>query len=167
MIKRPYQNMSFDGSAGTRSRSGFGGGFGKGRPWERNDRGDRGGFRDRGNDRGGRGGFGGGDREMHPATCNACGASCEVPFVPNGSKPIYCRNCFKRDDAAPKRFDRDARGGSSFREQRFDSRPAGNDDTARQLKSIEKKLDLILEILGSEEEDEDENDETEISFDAK
>ena len=94
---------------------------------------------------------------MHPATCNACGASCEVPFVPNGSKPIYCRNCFKRDDAAPKRFDRDARGGDSFREPRFDRPAPANDDTARQLKDIQKKLDLILEMLGSEEVDEEED----------
>lgn len=145
MIKRPYQNMSFSGPAGTRSK----GGFGRGKPWERGDRGDRpsrGGF-----DRGSRGGSF--DREMHPATCNKCGQSCEVPFFPNGSKPIYCRDCFKRDDAAPKRFGNDRHEGGSFRERSFeDRRPTGNnDDVNRQLKEINAKLDAILEQLSSQE----------------
>jgi CxxC-x17-CxxC domain-containing protein len=72
-----------------------------------------------GNDRkfGGGGGFNrrddrGFDRpQMHQATCASCGNSCEVPFKPNGSRPIYCRECFKKDDAGgekPMRFDRDA-----------------------------------------------------------
>lgn len=116
MIKRPYQSMSFSGSAGHRSAGGSG--FGGGKPWERG--GDRGGDRrSGGSDRrsggfgggarsggfgGGRsGGFGGGrpsgDREMHDATCNSCGNSCQVPFRPNGSKPIYCSNCFKKEDS--------------------------------------------------------------------
>lgn len=33
--------------------------------------------------------------EMHRATCADCGQSCEVPFKPNGSRPVFCRECFK------------------------------------------------------------------------
>lgn len=33
--------------------------------------------------------------ERFQATCNECGDLCEVPFKPNGKKPVYCRNCFK------------------------------------------------------------------------
>ena len=38
---------------------------------------------------------GGGDREMFPATCAACGKSCQVPFQPSGDKPVYCSDCFQ------------------------------------------------------------------------
>ncbi len=33
--------------------------------------------------------------EMHQAQCNACHKMCEVPFKPNGKKPVYCRDCFR------------------------------------------------------------------------
>ncbi|MBI4095830.1 MAG: DNA-directed RNA polymerase [DPANN group archaeon] len=39
---------------------------------------------------------GGGPREMHPAKCSDCGADCEVPFVPSGDRPVYCRDCFQK-----------------------------------------------------------------------
>lgn len=46
----------------------------------------------------------GGERpsgEMFTATCSSCHKSCEVPFRPNGEKPVYCSACFgkMRDDA--------------------------------------------------------------------
>ena len=49
------------------------------------------------------------DRQMYHATCADCGRSCEVPFRPSGDKPVYCSNCFKRDES-PKRGGRDDRG---------------------------------------------------------
>ena len=54
---------------------------------------------------GGRGGDrAGADKpDMHKATCNTCGNSCQVPFKPNGKKPVFCSNCFVRDDKAPSR----------------------------------------------------------------
>jgi CxxC-x17-CxxC domain-containing protein len=66
-----------------------------------------GGGRSGGRSFGGGGGYGGGrggDRgsrgpmEMHQATCADCGKSCEVPFRPSGTKPVYCSNCFKSKD---------------------------------------------------------------------
>ena len=59
------------GGGGGGGRSGGGGGFGGG------------GF-----------GGGGGSRQMHPATCAQCGKETEVPFVPSGNRPVYCRDCF-------------------------------------------------------------------------
>ena len=47
--------------------------------------------------RGGGGGFNRGarpQREMHPATCSACGQQTQVPFRPSGDRPIYCSDCF-------------------------------------------------------------------------
>ena len=36
-------------------------------------------------------------RPMHRATCDECGAECELPFRPNQDKPVYCNNCFSRN----------------------------------------------------------------------
>jgi hypothetical protein len=35
-------------------------------------------------------------REMHQATCAECGMDTEVPFRPSGERPVYCRDCFSR-----------------------------------------------------------------------
>ena len=47
------------------------------------------------------GGFGGRgprtQREMHPATCAACGVETQVPFRPSGDRPVYCRDCFSQN----------------------------------------------------------------------
>jgi CxxC-x17-CxxC domain-containing protein len=52
---------------------------------------------------GGRGGYGGGggggygrpQRQMYDAVCASCGINTQVPFQPNGTKPVYCRDCFQ------------------------------------------------------------------------
>lgn len=41
------------------------------------------------------GGGSGGQREMFSATCASCGHEAQVPFRPNGSKPVYCSDCFQ------------------------------------------------------------------------
>jgi CxxC-x17-CxxC domain-containing protein len=33
---------------------------------------------------------------MHTATCSVCGVATEVPFVPDGVRPVYCLPCLKR-----------------------------------------------------------------------
>jgi CxxC-x17-CxxC domain-containing protein len=35
-------------------------------------------------------------REMHKATCAECGEECEVPFKPDGTRPVYCRECYRK-----------------------------------------------------------------------
>ncbi len=46
---------------------------------------------------GGGGGGGGGrsQRAMHDVICNGCGRLTQVPFVPTGSRPVYCMDCFQ------------------------------------------------------------------------
>jgi CxxC-x17-CxxC domain-containing protein len=39
--------------------------------------------------------------ERFQATCASCHTACEVPFKPNGKKPVYCRDCFKGKEDAP------------------------------------------------------------------
>lgn len=38
--------------------------------------------------------------DMHKATCATCGKICEVPFKPNGSKPVYCKDCFQKSEGS-------------------------------------------------------------------
>ena len=49
-----------------------------------------------------RGGRSGPPREMHKVTCAECGKETEVPFKPDGSRPVYCRECYQ--SRRPKRF---------------------------------------------------------------
>lgn len=42
------------------------------------------------------------NREMHTVTCADCGKETQVPFKPDGSRPVYCRECFQKHK--PKRF---------------------------------------------------------------
>lgn len=41
-------------------------------------------------------------REMHKVTCSDCGTETEVPFRPDGTRPVYCRECYQKH--RPKRF---------------------------------------------------------------
>ena len=42
------------------------------------------------------GGFGQGPREMHPVVCAECGKDTTVPFLPRGDRPVYCSECFSK-----------------------------------------------------------------------
>lgn len=117
-----------------------------------------------------KGGFGGGsrggfaprfnrndgdDRKMFDATCGECGNDCQVPFRPNGRKPVLCSNCFRKDEDGNDRFGGDRpsfREKRSFTGDRFDRpRPSFNRASAsgndERLQSIEAKLDVILSQL--------------------
>ena len=41
-------------------------------------------------------------REMHKVTCAECNVETEVPFKPDGSRPVYCRDCYQK--RRPQRF---------------------------------------------------------------
>ena len=34
------------------------------------------------------------ERKMYKAVCAECGQDCEVPFVPKGDRPVYCKACY-------------------------------------------------------------------------
>lgn len=42
-------------------------------------------------------------REMHKVTCADCGKETEVPFVPSGDRPVYCRECYQQH-RPPRRY---------------------------------------------------------------
>ncbi len=35
-------------------------------------------------------------REMHDVICASCGRPTQVPFLPTGSRPVYCQDCFQQ-----------------------------------------------------------------------
>jgi CxxC-x17-CxxC domain-containing protein len=96
--------------------------------------------------------------EMHKTNCSKCNNPCEVPFRPNGKKPVFCKDCFVRDEerAAPSfqksRFSSD-RGERSFGGDRSYNAPQASSEDPRisaiqkELKGVQAKLDTILEYL--------------------
>ena len=46
-----------------------------------------------------------GPREMHDVTCADCGVETQVPFKPDGTRPVYCRECYQK--RRPSRYQED------------------------------------------------------------
>jgi CxxC-x17-CxxC domain-containing protein len=115
--------------------------------------------------RGGKPNFKGGDRDsrpktMHDATCSNCGVQCQVPFRPNGSKPVYCRDCFpKMTGSSTNRFDNDdhrlprkvGRDFSSAAHRPLPPMPsiapAANDDIKNELVEVNARLDRLIFVV--------------------
>jgi CxxC-x17-CxxC domain-containing protein len=36
------------------------------------------------------------NREMHKVTCAECKTETEVPFKPDGTRPVFCRDCYRK-----------------------------------------------------------------------
>lgn len=87
-------------------------------------------------------------KELYDATCNSCHERCQVPFRPNGKKPIYCKNCFRPDEdrARPQRQERFGGERRSFAPapQARDSRI---DDLKRQMDAMQATLEKIAASL--------------------
>jgi len=79
-----------------------------------------------------------GEQHRFQAVCNECQKACEVPFRPNGKKPVYCRDCFRGKEESPSYGARASRKGA----------PPQGSDFATRLDAIEAKLDRILKSLG-------------------
>jgi CxxC-x17-CxxC domain-containing protein len=122
-----------------------GGGFGRG--------GDRPDFRRERRD--------GGNTQMFSATCAACKKACEVPFRPNGEKPVYCSDCFRSNkEGGSSNFDRRDNRDSAPRFPKRDFTPSFSpqpqaqtgdrriDDIKKQLEAVNAKLEKIMQIIG-------------------
>ena len=60
-------------------------------------------------------------REDTTVTCADCGDQCTIPFVPKTDRPVYCRDCFRKnkpDDSGNDRPSRDDRGSRYSRDDR-------------------------------------------------
>jgi CxxC-x17-CxxC domain-containing protein len=122
-------------------------------------KGNNGGFNRSGSGSHDRGGFRGGSQrdfsrptQMHEATCAQCKKICEVPFLPNGRKPVYCKDCFeneKNDAPQHRSFSRDSSGPRpSYRPDREErpERPSGS-DLRTQIEALNAKLDILLQLV--------------------
>ena len=105
------------------------------------------------------------DVTLYKATCTTCGATCEVPFRPDGTKPVLCRDCFAAKNAAPTNAtNRDRFTPNELighRPQRdfgtpTASRPAPQNSAdyallVKQLAVVETKVNQILELIRASE----------------
>lgn len=58
--------------------------------------------------------------QLFRATCTGCHAACEVPFQPSGDRPVYCRNCFRKDEeSGPRTHARSDARPSAFGEKKL------------------------------------------------
>ena len=74
------------------------------------------------------------NKEMHEVTCDKCGNKCEVPFRPTAGKPVYCSDCFRKNEHTDSR--------------RSESSAAPAVDTIKiEMNIINSKLDRILSLL--------------------
>ncbi|MFA4814612.1 MAG: CxxC-x17-CxxC domain-containing protein [Candidatus Gracilibacteria bacterium] len=108
----------------------------------------------------------GGDREkpeMHQTVCSECGNECEVPFKPNGRKPVFCKSCFRKDEFDEGGSDRRdfGRDRDNFEKPRFEQprfekprfeKPAykeqgSGDSNKAQFEMLNFKMDMILKTL--------------------
>lgn len=85
-----------------------------------------------------------GPREMYPAECSNCHKMTQVPFRPNGKKPVFCSDCFKGEE----------RGGA--RESRPYTRPSFApqaapdhriDEVKRQVIMLDSKIDRLTKLV--------------------
>jgi CxxC-x17-CxxC domain-containing protein len=118
---------------------------------------------------GNRGGFGRpagrdfGAPELHDAVCADCGKPCQVPFRPNGKKPVYCKECFDRNGgadasgrattarpAAPREFSAVAKPFKAPAPT-YTPAPVADkriDDLKLQLDAVNAKLDKLMGMIG-------------------
>lgn len=88
-----------------------------------------------------------GPRDLFDAQCNKCGERCQVPFRPNGKKPVYCANCFTKDDQRserPRPFAKDFAPRPSFRSGGTDSSIAEIQDLKRQIVTMNVTLEKLV-----------------------
>lgn len=99
------------------------------------------------------------NREMFDATCGDCGLKCKIPFEPKFNKPVYCSNCFEknepkksrsnniRDDRSRERYSRDINKPKKSKSDKFQKKQESffSDGSEKFYESLKEKL---FEILG-------------------
>ena len=79
--------------------------------------------------------------ELHKVVCDKCGVTCEVPFRPTNNRPVYCRECFKKNEPSGQSGKFESRGKPN---DRFESKP---NPSPEELEKINRKLDKIMRAL--------------------
>ena len=96
-------------------------------------------------------------QKKYDATCSDCGRVCQVPFRPNGKKPVFCTDCFSAKRGAPashgeQREFTPRAPQREFHEQRPTApvtpvRDARIDELKTQMQMVISKLDRIMQTL--------------------
>jgi CxxC-x17-CxxC domain-containing protein len=89
-----------------------------------------------------------GDRQLHEAECASCGTGCQVPFKPNGKKPVYCKDCFAKEEGQSDRYDRGSDRGfghkREFSPRPFGARPSAPAAPSRETAELIRKVDTLV-----------------------
>lgn len=100
--------------------------------------------------------------QLFKTNCTTCGRECEVPFRPDGKKPVLCRDCFAAKNAAPT----NATNRTAFTpNERIGRKPERNYAEAstshpqtldysiltKQLNALEVKVNQLLELVKASE----------------
>ncbi len=96
------------------------------------------------------------DNSLHTAVCSGCSQECQVPFKPNGKKPVFCSMCYIREDKPVKSgqgsdFYQKSSGYQSRPHARPDSRATSGGMTSDQFKILNAKLDTLLKLIQGDE----------------
>jgi CxxC-x17-CxxC domain-containing protein len=90
------------------------------------------------------------ETKSYPATCSNCGIACDVPFRPDGVKPVLCRDCYsKKGPATNMTTSRDRFTPTEQRgHQPAPVAPTGEIALiTKQLVALEAKVNQILELI--------------------
>jgi CxxC-x17-CxxC domain-containing protein len=88
------------------------------------------------------------DRPMFETTCAKCGNRCEVPFKPNGEKPVYCKDCF----GASKGESFGSKGNNPFSKTFGSGKPDRSNENFEKLNAKLERILKLLEALGQKKE---------------
>lgn len=80
------------------------------------------------------------EKRMFRAVCDGCGRDCEVPFKPSEDKPVYCDECFGKNNESRKS---ESKGNSS------------DNSLAKQIEALNSKLDKVIQLLTPKEKKEE------------
>lgn len=104
-------------------------------------------------------------REMYSAVCADCGNKCEVPFQPTGNKPVYCSDCFSKQNNS-ERYSNNSHNNKQHRDYsrennkqsyKYDKNNYHTENLKMQFEKINYKLDKILKILSQKEMESEES----------
>ena len=94
------------------------------------------------------------ENKSYPAVCSDCGKACDVPFRPDGVKPVLCRDCYSKK--APATNMSNGRDRFTSNEQRGHTAApvaaiAEINLITKQLAALEEKVNQILDLIKASE----------------
>ncbi len=89
------------------------------------------------------------NNEIHTTKCADCGKSCQVPFKPNGKKPVYCNDCFAKNggQGTPRTYSAKPERSSYSPTSQPHNDSKKFDQMSTQLKALNEKFDKVIALL--------------------